>query len=533
MSPMRTDRVADPSARGLPLWAAALAAAAGGFALDLSFPSAGVWPLAFVAVALSLSSLVGRTYGSAFLVGALFGAAFYFPHIDWAARFLGDNPLAWVPWAALAGIETVFMALGALAIAATYRWLPRVTAPGTLRPILTALLVAGVWTAREIVMGSWPYGGFPWGRIGMSQSESPLAPVASWISVSGLSFLIVLLAAALVEAVRVALQRDPRAPRSWSGLAIPALGGVALALVPAFPTTAAGEMSIAAVQGNGPAAYLDARGPYDVLDAQIAATAPVVGQDVDLVVWPEGGVDADPLRDPAAAAQLDAQVAALGAPLLVNAAIDEGDLVYNRSLLWTADGPAAEHSKRYPVPFGEYVPQRDLYERLAPSLVAMIGREYTPGTDAPNMVVDGVGIGLAICFDVLFDDLVFESIDGGAQVLAFQTNNADFRGTEENVQQLAVARMRAIETGRSVVNVSTVGTSQVIAPDGTAIASLAADEAGAIVADVELRDGTTPAVAAGGGIRAVLTWFPLAGLAIAGALADRLRRMGAGAEPGA
>jgi apolipoprotein N-acyltransferase len=58
----------------------------------------------------------------------------------------------------------------------------------------------------------------------------------------------------------------------------------------------------------------------------------------------------------------------------------------------------------------------------------------------------------------------------------FQTNNADFRGTDENLQQLAFARIRAVETGRAVVNLSTVGTSQVIGPDGRTIDALPADE---------------------------------------------------------
>ena len=72
----------------------------------------------------------------------------------------------------------------------------------------------------------------------------------------------------------------------------------------------------------------------------------------------------------------------------------------------------------------------------------------------------------------------------------FQTNNADFRGTDENQQQLAIARLRAIETGRSVVNISTVGTSQVIDPTGRTIDALPAYEPGAMVTDVELATGS-------------------------------------------
>ncbi|HLS92946.1 MAG TPA: nitrilase-related carbon-nitrogen hydrolase, partial [Microbacterium sp.] len=174
---------------------------------------------------------------------------------------------------------------------------------------------------------------------------------------------------------------------------------------------------------------------------------------------------------------------------------------------------------------GEYVPQRELYEKIVPSLIGMIGREYTPGTDSPTMTVSGATVALAICFDVIFDQHIWEGIGDGAQVLMFQTNNADFRGTDENLQQLAFARMRAIETGRTVVNVSTVGTSQVISSTGETLEQIPADSAGAIVADVELRGGVTAAVAAGPWIRAFLLWIPVAALAIAGAAADRLRRM--------
>jgi len=509
----------------LPLWAAVIAAALGGFALDASFPSLGIWPLAFVAVALSLVSLIGRRMGGALLVGAAYGAAFYFPHVEWSSRFLGDHPLRWVPWVALASVETLFTALGAIAIALAYRWVAAlVTRPG-IRAAVTALLVAGVWTAREIAMGSWPYGGFPWGRVGMSQSESPLAPAVSWIGVNGLTFLMVLVIAGAIEAVRLAVAAGSRRPRAWAPLAAPAALLAILVVVPLFPTSQAGSLRVAAVQGDGPAAYLDEKGPYDVLEAQLEASGPALDRDVDVVLWPEGSVTTDPIADQNAAAVLDRAARQLRAPVLMNAASSSGDDVFNTSMLWTEDGPEQTHAKRYPVPFGEYVPQRELYEKIVPSLIGMIGREYTPGTDSPTMTVSGATVALAICFDVIFDQHIWEGIGDGAQVLMFQTNNADFRGTDENLQQLAFARMRAIETGRTVVNVSTVGTSQVISSTGETLEQIPADSAGAIVADVELRGGVTAAVAAGPWIRAFLLWIPVAALAIAGAAADRLRRM--------
>lgn len=514
----------------VPLWAALALAIAGGFALDAAFPSLGWWPLAFVAVPLALVSLVGRSLWGSVLVGAAFGAAFYFPHVSWASQFLGDDPLGWVPWVALAAAETLLLAVFSPLVTLAYRWLPRWRDTATVRLVALPALVAGAWTARELVLGSWPYGGFPWGRIGMSQSESPIAPVASWLGVSGLGFLMVALCAGAVEAVRWAVRvqrervehddREVAAARWWGALPVGLLA-VVMVVVPQFPTADAGTLRVGAVQGNGPAAYADQRAPLEVLRSQLDASAPLESERVDVVVWPEGGVDSDPASNAATARTLSAAADAYGAPIVLNAASEVGDLVYNTSFLWTADGSAATHAKRHPVPFGEYIPDRWLYSAIVPDLVGLISRGYTPGDDSPVFDLGRVKAGLAICFDVAFDDVIQEGVRDGAQVFMFQTNNADFRGTDENLQQREIARMRAIETGRSVVNLSTTGTSQVFAPDGTLLRTLPFDEAGLLVTDIELRDGSTAGVVLGPWIQGLLWWGTLLSLAVLGFVTRR------------
>ena len=496
----------------LPLWAALLTAAAGGAILDLAFPDVGWWPLAFVGIAASLISLIGRSIGGALAVGAVFAATFYLIHIVWITRYLGP-----VPWFALSGVETVLSAIGAIALALAYRWLPRV-APGRWgRLVALPALVAGLWTARELWLGGWPYTGFPWGRIGMSQADSPLAHVASWTGVSGLTFLMVFVVAAVIEGLRSGAWRHPTPLVPVAALA------ALLVVTPQFPTTAAGTLRVGAVQGNGPAGYFDERKPYGVLQAQLDATAQLQGEDLDVLLWPEGGIDADPTHNESVARVLDQLSASFDAPLLVNAATQRGEQTFNTSMLWEAgkDNPVAVHDKRNPVPMGEYVPDRWFFEMLAPDLVGLIQREYTPGSNPPLVSVDAVGIGLAICFDVIYDAVIWEGARDGAEVYMFQTNNADFRDTDENLQQLAFARMRAIETGRSVVNLSTVGTSQVIAPDGSTVESLPAGSAGALLSDVELRTGLTPAVVLGGALQTVLGWGSLVALLIVGLRATR------------
>ncbi|CAL4859825.1 apolipoprotein N-acyltransferase [Microbacterium sp. MM2322] len=496
----------------LPLWLALPVAVAGGAVMDFAYPDIGIWPLAFVGAALTLLTLIGRSAWGAVAVGAVFAASFYLLHIAWITRYLGP-----VPWFALAGVETILSAAGAIAITLSYRWLPRLMPAPWARVTLLPALVAAAWTAREQFMGSWPYTGFPWARLGMSQADSPLAELASWLGVSGLTFVMAFVVAAAIEAVRLRFWRRVK-------LVVPAAAAAALlVLVPQFPTTDAGTMRVGAVQGNGPSGYFDTREPYDVYRAQLAATQPLIGKDLDVLLWPEGGVDADPLNNPSIASALDELSEKVDAPLIINAATERDEKVYNSSMLWQAGAknPLAIHDKTHPVPMGEYVPDRWFFEALAPDLIGLIQREYTPGTNPPFFDVNGVGVGLAICFDVIYDDVIWQGAKDGAEVYMFQTNNADFRGTDENLQQLGFARMRAIETGRSVVNISTVGTSQVIGPDGSVIDGLAADTSGALLVDVPLRAGLTGAVVMGPAVQWVLGWSAIPVIVLLGLLVRR------------
>jgi apolipoprotein N-acyltransferase len=500
----------------LPLWVAVLVAIAGGLVYDLGFPGASVWPLAFVGIALSLISLIGRSSWAAFHVGLAFGLAFYLQQVSWTSLYLGP-----VPWIALSVLESLFVAGGAVLIALAYRWVPRASDSRWVRLVWLPLLVAGLWCVREAANGSIPYGGFPWGRAALSQAESPFADVVSWVGSTGLGFLMVAIVAGVIEWIRLRGWEDLR-----SAIPVAALALVAVAL-PAFPTVPIGELRVASVQGNGPAGYFDEREPGDVLESQLAATEPILDEPgIDVLLWPEGGSDIDPTRSESVAKIFDSLSEQLDAPIVLNTVTTRDDLFFNTSLLWRAgEGAVDSFDKRNPVPFGEYIPDRSFWEPLAPDLIGLIQRGYTPGTNAPVFDLGGAVTGLAICFDVIYDELIWEGARDGAQLYMFQTNNADFVGTDENQQQLSIARLRAIETGRSVVNISTVGTSQVIDPTGATIDALPADEPGAMVTDVELRDGLTPSVVLGGSVPAVIVIGALAGLIAAGILARRRSRM--------
>jgi len=505
----------------LPLWLALLASASGGLLLTTAYPALAWWPMVFVAVPLVLVALVGRRAWPAALIGFAFGAAFFTVNLSFTTRYLGP-----VPWLALSMLEALLTAACVIPIALAYRWLPRVLPGRWSRLIALPALVAALWTMRELLLGAFPYGGFPWGRIGVTQADGPLADVASWVGMSGLTFLVVFVCAAAVECVRG--WRNDRGRRDLRIVLPAVLAIVVLFGLPQFPTTDAGSIRVGAVQGNGPAGYFDERTANAVLNTQLQATAPIADEPMDVLLWPEGGIDTDPTADDVTASVLDALATRIGAPLLVSAVTRRGDDYFNSALLWEAGAadPVETYDKRHPVPFGEYVPDRWLWRGFAPDLIDLIQREYTPGTAPPVFDVNGVGVGLAICFDVVYDDVIRDGALGGAEVYMFQTNNADFRGTSENLQQLAFARMRAIETGRAVVNVSTVGTSQVIAPDGAEIAGIDVDVAGTMLTDVPLRTGLTPAILLGPWIDGLLGGGSVLAVVALGVLSTIRRRRG-------
>ena len=495
-----------PSPRApLQLWLAVLLAAAAGPVLDAAFPDRDWWPLVFVGVGMVLLALRGRRAGSAFLVGFVAGEAFYLVHVSWTALYLGP-----VPWVALSTFEALFWGVGGILIALAYRWVPRAWPSRLGRLGLVPVIVAGRWVLREYVTGTWPYGGFSWGRVAESQSQSPLAPLVAWLGISGLGFAMVWLVALLIE-----LWFAVDAAALWRGAI--AVGAVALVLVvPAWPTPTHGTTRIAAVQGNGPAGYFDNAPPTAVLDTQIAETQKIEDEKVDMVVWPEGSAQPDPTRDPDTAAILDALSRRMDAPFIVGTITSRDGKLFNTSLQWEAGrGVVDYYDKKHPVPFGEYVPDRSFWRPFAPELIDLIGRDYTPGTRDNVFDVNGVRAGISICFDIVDDQLLTDMMQGGAQVILAQTNNADFGETDENQQQLAIARLRAIESGRALVNISTVGSSQIIAPDGRTISEIPPFQPGHMVADVPLGTTTTPATLLSRGIEFLVAGLGLFGLLVA------------------
>lgn len=508
-----------------------LLAVAGGVLTSLAYPREGLWPMIFVAVVLLLLSIRGRRFWPAFAIGYLGGFAFYVSQIEWMSLYLGPVPLL-----ALSVLEAFFFALGMATIAKVWAWLEK--SPHTVwRDIRVQLAIATIWTAREWVSTNLPYGGFPWSRLAMSQSESPLA---NWVYLGGqplLSFVCALIGAALVTVIFNRVSRAEPSRRFWchpstmATFSIAALFAIPVAI---HPSAAAenGSLTIAAVQGNANAGLFAnvERGSIlrNHLDATKLIASKAAGKKVDLVVWPENASDINPLADAGTGDTIRRLVdEKLQVPLIFGTITERGGQLFNSSLIWQpGKGVTDWYDKKRPVPFAEYVPDHDFWYSLAPDLIGMISHGYTFGTRDGIFELNQRKLGVLICFEIAIDDISRDLVHGGAQVILSQTNNADFGHSDETFQQVAIAKLRAIETGRAVVNDSTVGVSAVFAPDGRVLDQLPTFEPGVMVTTVPLRSSLTPAMVTGPTFDLLNNFAALAliGLVFAPSIRRRLRR---------
>ncbi len=464
------------------------AAVAGGLALWLSFPEHDLWWLAPVGVALVAGATLTAGFWRGLGLGMLAGLAFFVPTLSWSGIYVGA-----LPWLALATLEALYVAVMSGLVGLAGR---RLAVTGRTRAAY--LLVPLGWVVQEWARSTTPYGGFPWARLAFSQADSPLAHVARWLGAPGVTLavgivgmLLLLTASFLVRGPRVAAVLP-------AALTVATLVAPVLIALPVDGRTA----TVAFVQGNVPQAGLEFNAQRRaVLDNHVRGTLELAQRapaDLTLVVWPENASDIDPFRNADAAAEIRAAQQAVGVPLVVGAVLAEPPGANsNVSLFYTGDGPPQRYTKLHPVPFAEYIPNRAFFAMFTSA--ANLAGNFVAGHEIGVFDVPAAGGAYkalpTICFEVAYDQLMRDSVAAAGDtdsVLLVQTNNATFGYTAESEQQFAISRIRAIEHGRSVVHVSTVGVSGFIAPDGSVTEKTGLFTADQRVAPVVLRHEQTP-----------------------------------------
>lgn len=429
------------------------------------------WWAAVLGVALFLWTVDFQSRKKRIKLALVFAAIFYAFHVQWVS---------------VLGIDAWF----SLVLISTFPWLLFAALPINSKSKYFYFAPAATIVLIEAVRASIPWGGFPWGLIAYSQLDGPLVPLATVGGQALVTGVVVMVAASLVKFIKY---------RKFMGLVIPLI--ILGFAINVEPFVSQETITLSAVQGNVPRTGLDLNTQrLMVLNNHVRMTQELLADisagkvaEPDLIVWPESGTDIDPLRAGISATQIAKLVAKTAVPILIGATTWDGKLPgeigagpKNVGILWTAQtGPGQFYSKNYLVPFGEYLPLRNLLAKYI-SRFDQIPNDFVPGQTPGVFNIEGKSVGVVICFEVAFENHIQDTITAGAQVMVVQTNNSTYGNTAQPEQQFAITRFRAIENQRAFLVAGTSGISGLISNDGTVLAKTKQFEPALVTGEVEL-----------------------------------------------
>ena len=465
-SPALRERLARPA---LALGAGTLVA--------LSMPPWGFWPLAIVGVLLFEVTL-GDTPSRRERVrlGLLFGAGWMYLGMGWMVQLT-------TPGYVVAGLVFALFHAGAAAVAPTGAW--RVIG----RPAAHALV--------EAVRFSFPFGGIPLATMGMSQVGGPFVGVVRVGGVILLTLLIFQLGFALAGAapgIPAFARRFPPAAHGAPHGALAFLAVVAvviLSLVAPRGADTGEQFEVAAVQGGGEQGTSALEVPsIEVTERHLDATRMIPDDAIlDLVLWPENTIDVEVFDGSDIARAIAVEAARLDAPFAVG--VTEDPRVNSQIVVAPNGDIVDQYVKVRRVPFGEYVPLRGVLEALG-APIEQIGRDADAGTGPAYVdLPDGTRLSVVISWEVFFAGRAREGVKAGAGAILNPTNGASYTGTIVQTQQVASSRLRAIETGRWVVQAAPTGFTAIVDADGNVRQRTSVSEQRVLYDTIELRDGRT------------------------------------------
>jgi apolipoprotein N-acyltransferase len=440
-----------------------------GLLIAASLPPWGWWPLAFVGLAMLDRLIADQPFWTRFRRGWLVAAALLFPTLTWLIDFTAPGyVIAAAYYSALFGIACM-----ACPPSAPGRW----------------IALPGAWMLAEVSRDRWPFGGVPVSRLAMGQVDSPLVHIVRLGGTLSLDLVTVVLGVALAAAFA----------RHWRFAAI-TTALVAIAVVAGFVAPNGhdiGSINVALVQGGGPqGTRFFETDPSVVFQRHVDATGDVKAP-VDLVLWPEDIVNIEgPVTDSEEGAQLSDIARGLGTNLLVGVVEGDGDHFHNAQVAIDPNGDFVDrYEKVHRVPFGEYVPLRGLLEPFAGS--SLIARDALAGTGPAVLHTPAGTFGVSESWEIFFPERARAAVKDGGEILLNPTNGASFHGSIVQTQQVASSRLRAIETGRWVLQAAPTGFSVIVTPDGKVEQRAGISERRVLDGTVQRRSGMTIATRVG------------------------------------
>jgi apolipoprotein N-acyltransferase len=481
-----------------------------GRVVDLGWVAAWLAPFFLI---LALRGLAPhRALGIGFLAGlAAHSAVLHWIYVVTVTYGRAPSAIGVVAPILLAAYIACFTAL----FGGTVAWLGR-------RALASPFALAALWTALDHLR-SFAFTGFPWATLGYAQHQNvALMPLVAWTGVYGLSFLSVLGAAAVSRFVDLpGLVPDcapaPGAPvRRWDAWAAVgvvvlahALGAVAGASSAALDGPA---VRIGVLQGNiDQGVKWSPEWAQRTLAIYERLTREAVAAGAEIVVWPETAAPGSLDSDLALRGRIAALAEETGAYLVVGAVgIDGFDPVtrepvglgevrfFDSAYLFDSAGRSlGRYDKTHLVPFGEYLPFRRLLGSFLRAIATgSAGRDVTAGKSPRSVILPSVGagsgepavtVGVPICYELLFPDLVRRFVGDGAGVLLAITNDAWYGRTGAPYQFLVMTAMRSAEGRVWTARAANTGVSALIDERGRVREQTRIFERGFLVGDVPVR----------------------------------------------
>ncbi len=454
---------------------ALLRAVIAGLCLAASVPPWGWWPLAFLGIAMWDRLLRNAKPRARIVRSIVFAAAWFTPSMLWMVDLTAPGYLiAIVVFSLYVGIAG--LAVPGRSSSAWVRW----------------LALPAAFTLAEAARCTFPFGGVPLATTAMGQASAPLGQIARVLCAVGVTFAVAVIGVALSAA--------------WERrhvVAAAALAGVIALWLAAIVAPSGSDIrtiNAAVVQGGGPqGTRATETDPRDVFDRHIEASS-LITTPVDLVVWPENVVAVDaPIASARENAELSALAKDLNTTLVAGVTEDlDSSSFANASIVYLPDGSTGErYDKVRRVPFGEYVPLRWLIESVAGTNTGIPVREARAGTEPAIVRTPAGDLAIAISWEIFFTNRGRDGVLHGGQILLNPTNGSSYWLTQVQTQQVASSQLRAIETGRWVLQAAPTGFSAIVNPSGDVLERTSISEQAVLQQDVMLRSGDTIATVIG------------------------------------
>jgi apolipoprotein N-acyltransferase len=448
-----------------------------GILLALCFPKFNLWPLAFMAlVPLFIEIYRKKTPREAAVMGFVFGLVFFGINLFWINTLIEfGGPFVPLGWLLLVLGESLYVALACYLIKKSSLFIVN----------CSLLIVPVFWVLFEWLRSLGPFG-ITAGTIGYSQANFlPIAQLASFSTVYGVSFLIVLTNAVLA---RFFITR-----KNYPELLLVLILFLSAffwgqAIIPNNRFTGSPDtLTISLVQGAIPQnRKLDYRYNAENFKVHLDLTQKALKEKPDIIIWPETVVFTYLLTDPPYRRQAEELARKAKAYLLIGTPfIDASDKIYNSIVAFSPSGEVvSRYDKQRLVAFGEYLPFRPLLYPIL-KLTNMYQEDFDPNPHASSLLLGKIKIGAAVCFESTFVDLLKKQAPGAAFLLTV-TNDAWFKTSSAADQHFSDGVFRAIENRKYFIQAANTGISGVIDPFGRIVQRTKINERGYLTFKIPL-----------------------------------------------